>query len=176
VSKKNTEIISLRLDSNLIKRLHEEAESKQISLNSLLNQITISHLNWFELGSQMGRLSMSRRTFRALLEDLDDEIIIKIGNTVAKEEYESTIRFFLGKYDMESIIQFMEKWLKATNIQFRHITDGGKDKYIIQHDLGKKWSLLFITRLEALFSEFGYYLIKKNSEERNISFEIEKIV
>ena len=175
MSKSDTEIVSVRLDKDTSKLLRLESDSKQISLNGLLNQIISAHINWYELGSKMGRLSMSKRTFRALLENLDDQKIIKIGNTVAKEEYENAIRFFLTKYDMNSIIQFMEKWLKATNIQFRHTTDDGKNKYVIEHDLGKKWSLLFITRLEALFTDFGYVLADKNSEEHVISFEIRKI-
>ena len=174
MQKSKNEVISVRLDENMIKKLRKESELKHSSLNAMINQILALHVNWDEFGTQMGRLSMSRRTFRALLESLDEETVVKIAETVAKEEYQRAAKFYFGKADLHCVIQFMENWLNAANLKFRHITDGDKNMYIIDHDLGKKWSLLFLTRLGSILSEFGYKLIGKNPNELCFSFEIVK--
>ena len=170
-----SEVVSLRLDADLKQKLHHESTRKGTNLNSLVNQILELHVNWDEFGTQMGRLSMSRRTFRALLDSLDEKTVVKIAETVAKEEYKRAAKFFFGKADLHCVIQFMENWLNAAKVKFRHITNGDKNEYIIDHDLGKNWSLLFITRLEIILSEFGFKLAEKNTDEQCFSFEIVKI-
>ena len=172
MEKSKTHVISVRIDDDLERKLQGESTRKKVNFNYLINQILELHVNWDEFGTQMGRLSMSRRTFRALLDSLDEKTVVKIAETVAKEEYKRAAKFFFGKADLHCVIQFMENWLGAANLKFRHITDGDKNTYIIDHDLGKNWSLLFLTRLESILSEFGYKLIGKNPDERCFSFEI----
>lgn len=172
---RKSELISLRIDSGLRKKLRDESIQKKVNLNLMINQILSLHVDWDEFGTQMGRLSMSRKTFRTLLDSLDEETVVRIAETVAKEEYKSAAKFYFGKADLHCIIQFMENWLNAANLKFRHITNDDKNIYIIDHDLGKNWSLLFLTRLGSILSEFGYRLIGKDPDERCFSFEIVKM-
>ena len=175
MQKSKSDVISVRIDDDLKKKLLAESTQKNIRFNHLINQILKLHANWDELGTQMGRLSMSRRTFRTLLDSLDEKKVAEIAVTVAKEEYKTAAKFFFGKADMNCIIQFMENWLGAASLKFRHITDNEKNSYVINHDLGKNWSILFLTRLDAILSEFGYKLVEKNPDERCFSFEIVKV-
>ena len=175
MSHRKKELVSLRIDPDLRKKLRDESKEKKTNLNSMINQILTLHVNWDEFGTQMGRLSMSRKTFRTLLESLDEETVVRIAETVAKEEYKSAAKYYFGKADLHCIIQFMENWLNAANLKFRHIDDDDRNIYIIDHDLGKNWSLLFLTRLGSILSEFGYKLIGKDPDERCFSFEIAKM-
>ena len=169
------ELISIRIDPDLREKLRSESIQKKSNLNSLINQILTLHVNWDEFGTQMGRLSMSRKTFRTLLDALDEKTVVRIAETVAKEEYKTAAMFYFGKADLHCVIQFMENWLTSANLKFRHTADDDKNVYIIEHDLGKNWSLLFLTRLGSILSEFGYKIIGKDPDERCFTFEISKM-
>ena len=175
MQKSKSDVFSIRMDDGLKKKLLAESTRKKTHLGNLINQILKLHVNWDEFGTQMGRLSMSRKTFRILLDSLDEKTIEKIAVTVAKEEYKTASKFYFGKADLHCIIQFMENWLDAASLKFRKINDDAKSLYIIDHDLGKNWSILFLTRLDSILSEFGYKLTEKNPDERCFSFEIVKV-
>ena len=175
MSQSKSEVISLRIDDDLKKKLLVETTRKKIPFNHLVNQILKLHVSWDEFGTQMGRLSVSRRTFRTFLNSLDEKKIVEIARTIAKEEYKTAAKFYFGKSDLHCVIQFMENWLDAADLKFRHITNGEKNSYIINHDLGKNWSILFLTRLETILSEFGYKLLEKNPDKQCFSFEIVKV-
>ena len=50
----STEAATFRLDKSVLDRLGLEAESKQISLNALLNQIVRSHTDWHAYAARAG--------------------------------------------------------------------------------------------------------------------------
>ena len=51
----------------------------------------------------------------------------------------------------------------------------GKDKIIIQHDLGKNWPHLVISELSELLNEIGYRITNDEYNKSGFSFEIIRV-
>ncbi len=51
---KKTEIISVRIDSELSKKLHDKSEEQRISLNALINHLLEKQVHWNELANEIG--------------------------------------------------------------------------------------------------------------------------
>ena len=81
---KKTDNISIRIDANLSNKLHEKCIEQKISLNTLINHLLEKQINWNELASELGWISMFRSTFCELMDSNSKEKIQKIAKKLQK--------------------------------------------------------------------------------------------
>ena len=67
IQKQATEGITFRIPSSSISQLREESKMKQVSLNTLVNQILKDHLDWHRYAAQAGMFHVPRSTFSRLV-------------------------------------------------------------------------------------------------------------
>jgi hypothetical protein len=75
--KNNTTNILSRIDTKLYNSLVSDAESRGISINSLINSIIKRHLLWDRFAEEMGLIPLAKRTLKKIFRVLDDETIKK---------------------------------------------------------------------------------------------------
>lgn len=172
---KKTEIISVRIDSELSKKLHDKSEEQRISLNALINHLLEKQVNWNELANEIGWVSTFRTTFRDLMDTISKDKVIKIGQSAGKTDFQNSLNYFYGRIDLDSILDFLKKRLQNMKVQFRHISENGKDKIIIQHDLGKNWPHLVISELSESLNAIGYRITNDEYNKSGFSFEIIRV-
>jgi hypothetical protein len=167
-----SESASFRFDSETLKSLREEAKQKDISTNTLLNQIVKEHLKWHANASNAGFIAVRRLLITSLLSNLSEQEIISIAENVAKNTNKDTILLLENEYTMKSALDFIESWIKISGYKYKHhheINDGqNRHMYLIQHDMGIKWSIYLVNLYQFLFDD-----IKKDDNKRRI-IEFEK--
>src|SRR5215210_8523928 len=57
-TRKKTESITFRLESEILVSLRQEARRKDVSVNTLVSQIARQHTNWHSLAAQAGFISV----------------------------------------------------------------------------------------------------------------------
>ena len=169
---KKTEIISIRMDSNLSSRLHKKSEEQKVSLNTLINNMLDKQVHWYDLANEIGWVSIFRTTFKELMDSISKEKAIKIGQTVGKDDLQNSINYFYGKIDLTTILDLLKRRFQTMKVQFRQISHNGIEKIIIQHDLGKNWPHLIVSELNELLNEIGYRIINDAYNKRGFSFQI----
>ena len=172
IAKKESGMISIRIDADLKDKLQHESEQKRITLSSLLDQIISEHIHWNKLSSDIGFLPLPRRILSSFVNSLDETDVSQIGETIGKDEFRNIIKYFYGDVDLDSTLRLMERWFKSAKMNCRHIIDDNKNEYIVQHELGSKWSAFCISTMDSLLQEIGQKLIEKNSDEHCFSFKI----
>jgi predicted hydrocarbon binding protein len=76
---------------------------------------------------------------------LSEQEIVSIAEHVAKTTHKDSILFLEKEYTMKSALDFLESWIKVSGYTYRHeeLNDGQhRHMYLIQHDMGIKWSYL----------------------------------
>ena len=58
------------------------------------------------------------------------------------------------------------------NVKFRTISTNGKNKIVIQHDLGKNWPHLIVTQMNTILNDVGYRISNDEYNQSSFSFEI----
>ncbi len=169
---KKTEIISIRMDSNLSGRLHKKSEEQKVSLNTLINNMLDKQVHWYDLTNEIGWVNIFRATFKELMDSISKEKAIKIGQTVGKDDFQNSINYFYGKIDLSTVLDLLKRRFQTMKVQFRQISHNGIEKIIIQHDLGKNWPHLIVSELNELLNEIGYRIINDAYNKRGFSFEI----
>lgn len=168
-------VITVRVTEEEKNKLHAESEMESITLNTLVSKILAKHVRWDYFTKDIGYIFVTRPFLRALLENVDEKTIMTIAVSTCRGAIRDAIIFMSGEMNLKNFLAGMDMWLGASNIAFRHITEDHTDKYIVKHDLGKKFSLYLNTVINSVLNEIGYKSINQITDDQSNSFEIEKI-
>jgi hypothetical protein len=64
------------------------------------------------------------------------------------------VMFMKGSYDLKRVIESMEEYMRASGMTSDHRIEGDVHHFIIQHNLGIRWSLFTEMFLKQIFHEF----------------------
>ena len=150
--KQQTESLTLRIDKGLIDKLRKESEQKMVSINSLTNQIIKSYIKWYSPAQRAGIMFVPKCLLIPLINNLAEYQILNIADEFRKSGYEETLLMMSKEYSLPVILDLFDSWLIVSNMQFDRESSENSLTYIINHGMGKKWSLF----LEKVF----WYMVK----------------
>ena len=150
--KQQTESLTLRIDKGLIDKLRKESEQKMVSINSLTNQIIKSYIKWYSPAQRAGIMFVPKCLLIPIIDNLAEYQIERLAEQFRKSGYEETLLMMSKEYSLPVILDLFDSWLIVSNMQFDHESSEGSLTYIINHGVGRKWSLF----LEKVF----WYIVK----------------
>lgn len=152
--KESTRSITYRLPENLINELDGEAKQKKISQNVLVKQILERYIQWDRYSDKIGMVPVPKEIIESLGEGLDGKDIDEIINVVFPM-IKKDVMYIKGGYDLERCIETLEDYMRASGMNSDHRIDGELHTFIIQHDLGMKWSVFTEQLLTQVFRNFA---------------------
>jgi hypothetical protein len=171
--KRDTESITFRLQSGSLQKLRQEAEQKDISINTLVTQILKQHSDWYSNASKAGFVA-ARRTFLVnIMDKISENDITSISEELAKKETKDFVLLLRNEYNLESALKTIESWIRISGFPFRHENTDMIHSYIIQHDMGKKMSLYLAELFRNLFDEFSLKKVQFDLSENIVSLVVD---
>ena len=152
--KEITRSITYRLPKNLVNELDGEANQKKISQNVLVKQILERYIQWGRYSEKIGMIPVPKEILETLGSELDGKDIDEIINVVFPM-IKNTVMFIKGGYDLERCIETLEDYMRASGMNSDHRVEGDLHSFIIQHDLGMKWSVFTEQLLTQIFRNFA---------------------
>lgn len=141
-----TEPSTFRLSRKSLDELKSEARRKGISLNSLVNQIIKEHIEWHSSAASAGFIPVRRMLIKDLIDPLDEKEIDDLAHNAIQNLVGTAMLVIVKKHSTESAIELLERWMRISGLPHRvEVKDDGKT-YVIQHDMGRKWSY-YLARL-----------------------------
>jgi len=153
IKKEKTRSITYRLPASIVEELETEAMQKNISQNVLVKQILEKYVTWDRFGDKIGMIPVPRGildTLGAEMEGSDIDEIIKAVLPLIKD----TVLFMKGSYDLKRCIETLEDYMRASGMKSDHRVEGDLHHFIIQHNLGLKWSFFTEQLLKTIFRQF----------------------
>jgi hypothetical protein len=167
VQKQTTEGITFRVPSSSIRQLREESKKKQVSLNTLVNQILKDHLDWHTFAAQARMFYVTRCTFSGIVDDLTEEELSKHAVTCAKQDFVDLGLLLRGEFSIPSFLNILENWSRISFIPYKHEKNNDVHNLIIQHDMGGNYSFfikeMFRYILEETFERKSDFTITDNT-------------
>ena len=152
-NKPPTRSITYRLPEKLINELETEASQKNTSQNVLVKQILERYVEWDRFASKIGMIPVPTSILKSLGDELDGQDIDEIVNMIFPM-IKDTVLFIKGGYDLKRCIETLEDYMKASGMNSDHRVEGNVHSFIIQHDLGIKWSVFTEQLLSQVFRSF----------------------
>ena len=148
-----TRSITYRLPEKLVNELETEASMKSISQNVLVKQILERYIQWDRFSDKIGMIPVPKKILIALGDELDGRDIDEIINLMFPM-IKDTVMFIKGGYDIKRCIETLEDYVQASGMNSDHRIEGDLHTFLIQHDLGMKWSVFTEQLLTQVFRNF----------------------
>jgi len=150
--KQISESITFRIPSSSISQLREESKKKQLSLNTLVTQIIREHLDWHAYAAQAGLFYVPRSTMSLILDKLTEQEISELAITIGRKNIDIGL-LLRGEFTLPSFLNIIENWSRITSFPYKHEVKDGVHNFIIQHDMGKKYSFFVTEVFRNIFEE-----------------------
>ena len=151
--KEPTRSITYRLPEKLVNELETEASQKSISQNVPVKQILEKYVEWDRFSNKIGMIPVPKEVLIALGNELDGKDIDEIINMIFPV-IKDTVLFIKGGYDIKRCIETLEDYMRASGMNSDHRIEGELHTFLIQHDLGLKWSVFTEQLLTQVFRNF----------------------
>jgi hypothetical protein len=142
VPKPSTTCVTFRLPSGKLNKLRKVSEAKNITPNTLVNQIIKAHLEWHSRAAPAKLYYMPKLLLIRLINELDEEEVSKLARDIAKNDLVDISLFLRGGFTLASLLNITETWLRISQMPYRYEIDGDSYKIIIDHEMGLKYSYL----------------------------------
>jgi hypothetical protein len=142
IPNRSSKAVTFRLPSEKLDQLQRVSETNNISRNTLVNQIIDSYLNWHSIAASAKLYYLPKSFLIKLLDELDEEELIDLARETAKNDLVDISLFLKGGFNITSISNITETWLRIAQMPYRFEINGDSCKIIIEHDMGLKYSRL----------------------------------
>jgi len=151
--KEKTRSITYRLPEKIVEELETEAMQKNISQNVLVKQILEKFIHWDRFSDKIGMIPVPKSILEALGVDMEGKDIDEIINVI-KPIIKDNVMFIKGDYDLKRCIETLEDYMRASGMKSDHRIEANLHHFIIQHELGMKWSIFTEQLLKEIFHDF----------------------
>jgi len=158
MSKKEKTITrSFRVSESAFKALEEDAARRNVSLNTLVNQLFLAYANWGRYYDRIGSIQVARSTFVRLLDAASDKVVIEVGRRSGLDVPRAVIAAKRGVLSLDTVLDYLRS---ATSYggyaEYSEVETQGKTVITIMHNLGRKGSLFLKSFLESLFGAIDH--------------------
>jgi hypothetical protein len=141
--RRKTVLRTVRISESSAHSLENEAVDESTTVNALINSIIRRHFEWDKKAEETGFTSIHRSVLKAIIEELDDEALLRIGRDVVPGWFKDMAEYWFQDSSPDRILDTINLRFKFNPLMRVRITREG-DKYtvVLRHDLGPKWSIL----------------------------------
>lgn len=146
--RQKTTLKTFRFPGELSLALEKEAEEHGISLNAQVSSILTQHTEWDAKAAKFGFIPIYKPTFIALLDEMSDDALRKIGRTIHLTMWKEMAEFFLAGSSGEALLDFLARPKPFPVVQTEVKRQGREYMAVFHHDLGPKWSVVLSSALD----------------------------
>ena len=165
--------VTLRFDGGMLEDLRNESEHKRISLNTLATQIFRIHSEYTSMAAKAGMVSFHKSLLIRMMDRLPEDEILKLSEYIAKNEMKDTVLLMKKKYTPEAFIDFIESWARVSGFEYLHDVSDNTHSFVIQHDMGRRWSTYIANVYKHVFSEMGAKWSDFQSTDNTVTFNVD---
>jgi len=163
---------SFRVDEPALKAMEKDAETQNISLNTLVNQIFKQYSEYDRFARKINTVKLSSSTFRGLLSSLDTEKLIEVAKASGSGVPQALATAKSGRVDMKSLLDHMRYLATYAHLcEMSETVDPQGENISLIHDFGLNWSIFLVHYLTAMFGLIGV-TPKIEMSDRSVSLTI----
>jgi hypothetical protein len=168
--------VTLRFDNEILNQLRNESNQKRISLNTLASQIFQSHVEYDTYASRAGMVSIPKSLLIRLMGGLGEQEVQDLSKHIAKNEIKDMTLLLKKEYTLSSFLDTIESWIRVSGFPYRRdedITDNRTQTFVIQHDMGKRWSIYFERLFKYVFEDLELRKYSFDNTDNSVTFKIQ---
>ena len=164
---------SFRINESAFLALEEEAKKRNVSLNTLVNQLFMSYTNFDRYFQRLGMLKMSKAAFRKILNAAPANEIVEAAQEIAQNASRTIILARYGTLSLTGLLEFLNNFADYAYFAERSevVTPGEKRVLTFMHIYGEKGSIFIKAYVKSLFEQINVEP-KLSSTENSVTIEV----
>jgi hypothetical protein len=183
---KKTRSVTFRIDSSVVDDLQREADSKEVSLNVLVNQVLKRYSEWGRYENKLGVMPVPKMMLSSLMDravtmakengikDIGPyrDQIVDHAAKLAFDILKDSVLFMRKNYNLWVVLSVLQDYMKVSGIKADHIIQERKHIFVIQHDLGDNWSIFTKALLGLIFEDLAKVRIEASVTPNTVKAEV----
>lgn len=167
--------MTFRIEEDVMMELRKESEQRQISINTLVNQIFKRYVQWDTFESRVGIVILAKPVVAELFRKMSKDEVVDLAKHSGKDSFHDIALFMKSKMDIDSFLSWLELRMKNSSVEISHSIEerGITHVYVMKHDLGENWSLYIKTILELIFNDILGRRIDINISGTTLTFKFQ---
>jgi len=148
---------SFRISESAFLALEEEARKRNISLNTLVNQLFLSYANFDRYFRRFGMLKISNVAYRSTLKAVPDQEIVEAAREVARNSARVVLLTRYGTLSLAGVLEYLKSLADyAYWFEYNEVLSPERKRVItLTHSLGQKFSLFMVAYSKSLFEQIA---------------------
>lgn len=155
IAKSSNGSVTFRFDNDILNQLRSESDQKRISLNTLASQIFRSHVEYDMYASRAGMASFPKSLLVWIMDRLTEQEVDQLSEYIAKNEIKDMTLLVKNQYSISAFLDMIESWLRVSGFAYRRHVSDSDQTFVIQHDMGKRWSTYFEKLIKYVFEDLN---------------------
>ncbi len=144
-----------RVQKDVYDSLEDEARTRRVSLNTLVNQVLSSHTRDDLLFEEGGFVKMTKNTLRVVLSLIPDDKLSEFGRLAAKNGPDARMLERSNSISLDTVLDELRLFSRSGWYSLNQTKKSGKEIISLIHDLGPRESVALGAYAEGLFSLIG---------------------
>jgi hypothetical protein len=163
---------SFRVDEPALQAIEKDAESQNVSVNTLVNQIFKQYADYDRFARKVSTVKLSGSTFRGLLSAVDAEKVIEVAKASGSGVPLAFATAKSGRVDMKALLDHLRYLATYAHVcELSETTDPQGHNFTLIHDFGLNWSIFLVHYVTAMFGLIGV-TPKIEMSDRSVSLTI----
>jgi len=172
VSSKKTETATFRIEKDILDSLKKTAETENITLNALTNKVFSQFVKWDKPATMTNFVPLPKPLLIKMMDYLTDQQIIQLAEYMVSE-IKDLLLVFRNENNVRAFMDGFESWAITSGFVFSHeALRNDTHRYVIQHGMGKKWSMYYDHVFRREFEELGISKSEFDSTEKTLVFNL----
>jgi len=146
--------VSLRLANTSLDKLKASAKIEGLPLNAMINQILTEYLQWDMTATKAGWIVVLADVLKGMMNELDEKTLYKIAISTADSTKDVRL-MMTGDDTIDGFFSILRNRLRKSGISYIESSEKGTIKFVIHHNMGKKWSFFYKTQHERMLQNLG---------------------
>ena len=149
------ESVTFRIDSRKLETLRADAEENQVSLNTLVNQVLTNYIEWDMVAAKAGYAVFQKDALKEIFNATNEETLKRIASQSVNSSKDRLL-LMMGDYSLGVYLSLVKNRARKSGFILREYRDEKARKIVIQHDMGRHWSMFFKEQTEEIIHAMGY--------------------
>lgn len=107
-----------------------------------------------------------------IMDRLSKREVESLSELIAKNEMKDMTLLMRNEYNIQAFLDMFESWLRVSGFVYRRDISGSVHIFVIQHDMGERWSTYFEKLVEYIFEDLNEKKPSFDISDNLISFRI----
>lgn len=137
-----TEIRSIRITEQLNQLLENDAKTKNLSVNALINTIFSRYAEWDRYAEKLDLMTVQKDFIKTLLALVDEQTVRGIARKFGSHILKDNLLFFFKEVSVDAFLAYVSNQCRYAGTAEHDISKTGSHYTITaNHGLGEKWSI-----------------------------------